>query len=778
VTVGQTAQYTARATYSDGSTVDLTTGPTWSTSNTGLATITQAGVLTAVASGSVTVQAVYSGRTATLGVSLSSSPPPTKSLLGVSISGPGSVMVGQTAQYVLLATYTDGSSQNVNATSWWILESTATIAQTGVVTGVSAGTAIIHAYYTEAGVTRTAENLSISVVPAQKTLTGLSISGSTSLNVGQTAQYTATATYSDGSSQSMTTGPTWSTSNGSLATITQSGVLTAQATGTVTVQAVYQTLTAQLSVNISTTPPPGSSVTIYVNPAGHDFNPGTAANPVRTIWVGVSLADQANASGNDAVVSIAPGTYREAITLAAVNTTKSITLQGAGASTILTGADDWSTGWAPVGDGSYSRAWPYQYGTKSIPTGWEDYWNWDGNGYKRNELLRSEMVYVNGSALRGVLTRAETATAGTYYVDEPNGVLYMRLPAGVGLAGTLIEVGTRTTPLTVYGRNNVTFRNFVIARNRGAIREAMVNISTVQNMTWDGLQVRWGAYNGISTAHVSNLQIFNSIFSDNGVNGIQSYKDVNVLVQDSEVSRNNWRGWADEHKGFDTVDKWDEGRDITIRRGQYVDNFGHGLWFDGDNHRVLIENVFSARNKMRGAYFELNPGPITIQNSKLCENGFEGVANARTDNLTVNNNQIFDNKFWQVTGTGAPVPINLVDWQTGQPYTVYGANMTLTNNIIRGKPLPAGQPLPGECYPGPCGWMFWAPDDNIYSYLAPTITSDYNQWYHTSTTLAYRVPPAKGNAVDFTAFKTLMSQSKPNEVHSVWSNSTPVSCVP
>src|SRR6185436_17476094 len=100
------------------------------------------------------------------------------------------------------------------------------------------------------------------------TLSGLSISGSTLVNVGQTAPYTATATYSDGTSTTMTTGPTWSTSNTSLATITQAGVLSAQASGTVTVQAVYQTRTAQLSVSLVNPPPPGSSVTIYVHTAG------------------------------------------------------------------------------------------------------------------------------------------------------------------------------------------------------------------------------------------------------------------------------------------------------------------------------------------------------------------------------------------------------------------------------------------------------------------------------------------------------------------------------
>ena len=165
------------------------------------------------------------------------------------------------------------------------------------------------------------------------------------------------------------------------------------------------------------------------------------------------------------------------------------------------------------------------------------------------------------------------------------------------------------------------------------MQDAAIQIANLTNMTVDRLQVSWAAYTGFATAAVNGLQILNSIFPDNGVNGINGYQDLNVLMQDVDLTRNNWRGWAAEHKGFDTVHKWSETRDVTVRR-QFVDNYGHGLWFDGDNHRILVDGAFSARNKMRGAYMELNPGPITLQNSTICENGFEGVANARTDNLT------------------------------------------------------------------------------------------------------------------------------------------------
>ena len=93
------------------------------------------------------------------------------------------------------------------------------------------------------------------------TLANLLIMGPKSVTVGQTAQYTATATYSDGSAVSLTTGPAWSISNSTLATITQAGVLTSLATGTVTVQAVYWT-SPTATVSVATVMDP-SWVSIY-----------------------------------------------------------------------------------------------------------------------------------------------------------------------------------------------------------------------------------------------------------------------------------------------------------------------------------------------------------------------------------------------------------------------------------------------------------------------------------------------------------------------------------
>ncbi|PYQ72847.1 MAG: hypothetical protein DMG04_16050 [Acidobacteria bacterium] len=58
-TVGSTAQFTATATMSNGTTQDVTSSATWQSGDAAIATVSSAGVVTGVAAGSTTVTATY-----------------------------------------------------------------------------------------------------------------------------------------------------------------------------------------------------------------------------------------------------------------------------------------------------------------------------------------------------------------------------------------------------------------------------------------------------------------------------------------------------------------------------------------------------------------------------------------------------------------------------------------------------------------------------------------------------------------------------------------------
>jgi uncharacterized protein YjdB len=59
--VGSTAQFDAVVTYTGGTTQDVTSTATWTSSNAAVATVSVSGLVTVVASGTAVISATYSG---------------------------------------------------------------------------------------------------------------------------------------------------------------------------------------------------------------------------------------------------------------------------------------------------------------------------------------------------------------------------------------------------------------------------------------------------------------------------------------------------------------------------------------------------------------------------------------------------------------------------------------------------------------------------------------------------------------------------------------------
>jgi hypothetical protein len=79
---------------------------------------------------------------------------------------------------------------------------------------------------------------------------------------GNTIQMIATARMSDGSSQTVTSGATWESSNTSIATISSSGLLTILANGQVDVRALYQGVLGSVTLTLTRAPDPAARYTL------------------------------------------------------------------------------------------------------------------------------------------------------------------------------------------------------------------------------------------------------------------------------------------------------------------------------------------------------------------------------------------------------------------------------------------------------------------------------------------------------------------------------------
>ncbi len=158
-----------------------------------------------------------------------------------------SLAVGAQLQYKAQGNFADGipselqqvaySSSNVNI---------ATITSGGLATGVAPGSATITAMSGGASGTAT---LNVEVQPDLLTITILP--PSSTIGPQATEQLVAQGTYSDGSTQVLTSSANWSSSDTGVATIVPGGVVTGVAAGSTTITATSGSIsgTASLAVN-------------------------------------------------------------------------------------------------------------------------------------------------------------------------------------------------------------------------------------------------------------------------------------------------------------------------------------------------------------------------------------------------------------------------------------------------------------------------------------------------------------------------------------------------
>ena len=117
----------------------------------------------------------------------------------------------------------------------------------------------------------------ISIVgPAPPTLSSISVgSANITLHVGLTRQFTATGSYSDGSTQDITASVTWSSATATVATISNAaanyGVATAVSAGSTTITATSGSLSGSTTLNVTSS----TLVSIGVTPAAPSIATGT-----------------------------------------------------------------------------------------------------------------------------------------------------------------------------------------------------------------------------------------------------------------------------------------------------------------------------------------------------------------------------------------------------------------------------------------------------------------------------------------------------------------------
>jgi len=275
ISMGTSRQLHAVASLSDGTSPDVTGNVAWSSSESGIATVTQQGTVTGVGKGASQLSATYQGVTATAAIAVGPA-----ALLIINVTpNSSSLPLGESEKLIATGTYSDRSTQTLTQSATWtsISSAVATVNAQGSVTGTGKGATQISAAYQ--GVSGTASVnvgppalLSITVSPSQATLP-----------VGESEQLTATGNFSDGSVQNLTESATWTSSGSAVASVSAAGIAVANAIGSVLITASYGSMTGSASLTVRSP----AVVALNIVPASLSISMGTS----RQLHVVASLSN-------------------------------------------------------------------------------------------------------------------------------------------------------------------------------------------------------------------------------------------------------------------------------------------------------------------------------------------------------------------------------------------------------------------------------------------------------------------------------------------------------
>jgi uncharacterized protein YjdB len=337
---GTTQAFKAQGSYTDGSTLDITASVTWSATDATIASVSNAsgseGVATGVGLGATNVVASLSGVSGQSALTVTAATVTSLAITPTTATLP----LGRTQGFKATATYTDLTTQDVTASATWSSSDTTVagvssdVANPGLVTALKVGgpvtiTATFGGSMATAQATVSAAALdSIAVAPAAP-----------SIVAGTLQAFTATGTYSDGSTLDLTQQVTWSSSANNVATIANAagarGIATGIAAGTASIRAALGGVTGMTTLTVTAATVTGLSIS-PITPSLHlGQMTNFTATAILSNGAGRNVTGQAMwRSSAPAVATINNGGFARCVTVG--TTTISATNGAFSASTTLT----------------------------------------------------------------------------------------------------------------------------------------------------------------------------------------------------------------------------------------------------------------------------------------------------------------------------------------------------------------------------------------------------------------------------------------------------------
>src|SRR5581483_7733930 len=263
IALGTSQQFTATGTFTDGSTQDLTSTVTGATDANSVATI-KAGLAQSAGMGTATITATSGTVSGSTDLTVTAA-----ALVSIAISPPtATTPVGTTQQFTATGTFTDGTTQDLTTTGHWT-SSNLNVATISVATG-TAGLATAAAQgATSVGLTSGSVSASpATLIVSPAALASLSIAPqSPTIALGLNQQFTASGTYTDGTTQDLTSTVTWASSDATVAIVSNAlgsyGLANSSGPGSCTISATSGAVSSSTSITVGS----ADLVSVSVSPS-------------------------------------------------------------------------------------------------------------------------------------------------------------------------------------------------------------------------------------------------------------------------------------------------------------------------------------------------------------------------------------------------------------------------------------------------------------------------------------------------------------------------------
>ncbi|MBD2769983.1 right-handed parallel beta-helix repeat-containing protein [Hymenobacter sp. BT664] len=376
------------------------------------------------------------------------------------------------------------------------------------------------------------------------------------------------------------------------------------------------------------------------NPAATPTGPGTAAQPYSSFMAALERAWTQVRAGTGTKLLVHPGTYREGdgngMSVHGENAdTPPLVIEGTVPDRVILSGADVFPQWTPAAGVA-----------NCFQTPWTKRWGEIRNPFRTNEPtgmsdLRKEGFYIDGKPLSQVRSAAELRP-GRFWVDEDNGRVVLYPPAGMVLAGHVVEGAMRPdnndfAVLKFYQVKNLVVRKLTVTGCATAFGPGLL-FGNSSNVLIEDCHFDRNVGGGLGLPN-SQATVRRCTADENGYKGIGG-APVNELLEDVQT---NWNGWKSYELGF-TNDfdaagmKLGLARNVTVRRYKSVGNMFAGLWFDVYCQNVTVDQALVAGNRQEGMNWEISDG-LTVSRLRSVYNSlgwlsFDGH-NVRITNSTI-----------------------------------------------------------------------------------------------------------------------------------------------